>query len=348
MIKDVLDLKNYNIVLIGCGHMGEDHIKEIYYKENATIYGVVDINEEKAKNFCRKYEAASWSADYHKYLEDPHVNIVIICTYPSTHLQILKECIKHNKHVICEKPITDNLDDGREFVDLVKKARVKVLIGHILRHNKSYIRIKDIIRNGLIGSPIIMRIVQNHHTLHWSKYRNLINETSPLIDCGVHYMDIMRWFTGAEPVSVSGVSARTEEDIDKGKFNYEMAILKFNDGSTGYYEVGWGHTVSFADLKEFIGPKGRIKLTYQKDRTSNKEEGDLIEFYRYPEKVYETININCLRKPTGDQFNYLIRMIEENIESNPSIDDVFKAFEISVTADKAASNNCTMNLINLK
>ena len=54
------------------------------------------------------------------------------------------------------------------------------------------------IRSGAIGSPIIMRMSQNHHTMDWQKYLNLICETSPILDCGVHYLDVMRWFTVAE------------------------------------------------------------------------------------------------------------------------------------------------------
>ena len=60
----------------------------------------------------------------------------------------------------------------------------------------------------------------------------------------------------------------------------------------------------------------------------------MIEYYKYPEKVYELINIESKRKPTGKQLENLIDMIENNAPSNPSIDDVWKSFEIAVKADK--------------
>lgn len=91
--------------------------------------------------------------------------------------------------------------------------------------------------------------------------------------------------------------------------------------------------MSSSNTKEFIGPKGRISVTYQMWRQQNQEEGDLIEYYRYPEGTYETINSLCSRKPTGDQLNALIDMIENNAPANPSIEDVWKSFTIAFRAD---------------
>ena len=155
--------KNYNIVLIGCGHMGEVHLKDIYLKENATVYGVVDLNEDRARLFAKKFGALSYSTDYLKYLKDEKTDIVICATYTKTHLEILKNCIKYKKHLICEKPISTDIESGKEFVSLVKNADIKVLIGYILRHNDTYKKTADMIRNVIIGNPLIIRMTQNHH-----------------------------------------------------------------------------------------------------------------------------------------------------------------------------------------
>ena len=88
------------------------------------------------------------------------------------------------------------------------------------------------------------------------------------------------------------------------------------------------------NLKEFVGPKGRIRITYQMSRRENQEEGDLIEYYTYPEGRYETINVLCKRKPTGDQLSTLIDMIENDASANPLIDDVWESFKWAVKADK--------------
>lgn len=327
--------KIYNLVLIGCGHMGAAHLDDIYYREYINLVGVVDQNLAQAQLFSKKYNSSSYSVDYHEYLENPDIDIIIIATYPSSHLEILRDCLKAGKHVLCEKPITDSIESGKEFVDLVKNSPSKVLVGHILRHNESYKKIAELIHEDAIGHPIIMRMVQNHHTIDWKKYLKLINETSPIIDCGVHYIDVMRWFTKAELIYLTGITQRTEIDVPETEYNYGMLTAKLSDGSIAYYEAGWGNTFSASNIKEFIGPKGRLTLIQQKDRWANKEEGDLIEYYKYPEKTYEAINIKCKRKPTGKQLCHLIDMIEKDIPAIPSIDDVYTSFYEVAMADKA-------------
>ena len=327
--------KKYNILLIGCGHMGAAHLDFIHTKSNVTVRCVCDTNIERAQNFAHIYHAESYETDYKKAIAIPEVDIVIIATYPSSHLDILKECVKHGKHVLCEKPIAQDLETGREIVNLIKAhPECKVLIGYILRHNKTYQHVAEMIQNGAIGKPVIMRMAQNHHTMDWQKYLNLINETSPIVDCGVHYLDVMRWFTGAEIKDVSGVGVKTEADVPDGKYNYGLITVRLSDGSVGYYEAGWGNTIASDNLKEFVGPKGRIRITYQMSRQFNQEEGDLVEYYTYPDGKYETININCNRKPTDDQLQALIDMIENGTEFSPTLDDVIKSFEWVLKADE--------------
>ena len=105
-------------------------------------------------------------------------------------------------------------------------------------------------------------------------------------------------------------------------------------GSNKYLTTKPPTSIGGGSSQEFIGPKGRIRLVYQKDRIFHQEEGDLIEYYKYPEKTYEIININSNRKPTYRQLKCLIDMIEKDTPASPSIDDVYTAFEIAVMADE--------------
>lgn len=325
----------YHVALIGCGRMGEAHIEDIYYKDNVQIDYVCDLNPDRARIFSKKYGARKIAVDYLECVQDKTVDIVIIATYPSTHLEILKACIQNGKHVICEKPIATSVDDAKTFAALVKaNPQCKILIGHILRHNKTYQKVAEMIQGGAIGFPIIFRMVQNQHTMDWQKYLTLIKETSPIIDCGVHYMDVMEWFTGSKITYIDAIGLRTETDVPPDKYNYGIMTVKLADGSIGYYEAGWSNTIAADNLKEFVGPKGRIRLVYRKDRPTHQEEGDLIDYYKYPEKQYETINIQSKRKATGAQFDYLVEMIETGIESTPTIEEVLYCMEITFEADR--------------
>ncbi len=339
------NMKIYRVAVIGCGQMGEVHIEHIYFKENVCITCVCDRDEEKARTFAKKYNALNIETDAEKCISRDDVDIVIIATYPSSHLELAELCIKHKKHIICEKPIATNIEDGEKFVRLVKEnPEIKVLVGHILRHNHTYNMVAKMIHEGAIGHPIIMRMCQNHHTLNWERYLKLISETSPIVDCGVHYLDIMRWFTGSEIVSVSGVGMRTDEDVPKDKNNYEIVTVKLADGSVGFYEAGWTKTISSDNMKEFVGPLGSIRIIYQKDREMHQEEGDLIEYYSLKDKKYNNINLMSERKPTDIQFDCLVRMIENNEQPNPDIDGVFASFKAALKAEEAIACGTVMEI----
>lgn len=332
-------MKTYGVALIGCGQMGAAHLDNIYYKENVNMVCVCDHDMERAKLFKKKYNAQYADTNAERTIANDEVDIVICATYPSSHLEILKLCIAHGKHLICEKPITTNLEDGKEFADLVNShPECKVLIGHILRHNNTYNEVADMIKNGAIGKPIIIRMAQNHHTMNWNRYLELIKETSPIIDCGVHYIDVMQWFTGEKITGVSGIGLRTEGDVPEDKYNYGLITVHLSGGSVGYYEAGWSNTMSSDNLKEFIGPKGRIKIIFRKDRQTHQEEGDLIEYYKYPEKKYEIINIDGDRKPTDVQFDHLVDMIENGAEARPTMDEVYESFRLAIEADEYIRN----------
>ena len=326
----------YNVALIGCGYMGQAHLTDSWSKENICIYAVCDLDRQKADETARQYHVPKVYYDADRLIEDPRIDIVIIATYPSSHLPLMKKCLAAGKHVLCEKPITNNITDGIEFVKAVKEnPQCKVLVGHILRHNDTYIKVKEMIEEGIIGRPVIMRMVQNHNTLgSWKKYRALIEETSPIIDCGVHYVDVMRWFTGEEVVNIDGTGTVTEAGISEGKYNYGIINVTLSGGSVGFYEAGWGSSLETDNSKEFIGPSGRIKITYQKDRPNHREDGNLISIYKYVDGTTEYINIPFDEKPTGTQLEYLIEMIEKDIPANPTIEDVFRSFEIVCEADE--------------
>ena len=330
----------YHIALIGCGSMGAAHLNDIYTKENVIVACVCDIDADRAKTFAKKYKARRFETDWKKAVEADDIDIVIIATYPSTHLEILTKCIELGKHILCEKPITPDLESGKKFVEAVKNnPQCKVLVGYILRHNKTYQKVAQMIQDGAIGKPIIMRMAQNHHTIDWNKYLNLLNDASPIVDCGVHYIDIMQWFTNSQVKEVSGIGLKTESDVPDGKYNYGLMTARLSDGSIAYYEAGWSNTMSSDNLKEFVGPKGRIRIVLQSARHEHQEEGDLIEYYTYPKKHYEIINSLCNRKPTGDQLDALIDMIENNSTPSPTIDEVWSSFKWALRADEIIKNN---------
>ena len=335
-------MKKYGVLLIGCGHIGKQHIEDIYYRDNINVHAVVDVNLEKAKLTAKKYGVKNYGTDYHEFLKSPEVDIVIIATYTSTHLPILKDCLANGKNVLCEKPIAANLEDGIEFRDLVKNAKQKVLVALVLRHNKSYNTIKKLIDDGEIGELKVVRVTQSHHATDWERDKALLRDCSPVIDCAVHYFDVMQWYTGAKIVEVSGFGNKIEEDSPR--YNYTLATVKLDNGCIGYFEAGWGNTIASLNVKEFIGTKGRITHTLRDNRCQNREEGDLISIFYSEGNEYRTLNVDSEYKNMYGQMETLIDMIENDSPGSPTMDEVYEAFYATVKADEAINTGTVIKL----
>lgn len=333
-------IKNtYGIMLIGCGHIGEEHIADIYFRDNIKIVAVIDTDIKRARLFQRKYGAEISATNYHEFLDRPDIDIVIIATNVDTHLEIVKDCLAAHKHILCEKPIASNAADGEEFYRLTSQADVEVAVAHILRFNKTYCKVKELIEQGTIGELRVVRMVQNHHCKDWPRYYRLLQDCSPILDCGVHYFDLLQWYTGSPIVAVGGIGTCVGEDLKDGIYNYGVANLQLQNGVVGYYEAGWGETFSSCNVKEFIGTQGRIALTLNRFRANHTEEGDLIEVYLKNGNEYCTINVNSLYKPMWEQLKGLINKIEGRPSASPSLQDSYSAFCVAIAADRAIREN---------
>ncbi|HMP32253.1 MAG TPA: Gfo/Idh/MocA family oxidoreductase, partial [Saprospiraceae bacterium] len=84
----------------------------------------------------------------------------------------------------------------------------------------------------------------------------------PIVDCGVHYVDVMCQMTRSKPIWVSAIGARLTEEIPEGNYNYGQLQIRFEDGSVGWYEAGWGPMMSETAffIKDVIGPKGSVSI----------------------------------------------------------------------------------------
>ena len=320
----------FGVVLVGCGYIGEEHLADIYYRDNIRLVAVVDLDAERAKLTAKKYGALEYGTDYRPFLERSDVDIVIIATYVDSHLPIMRDCVQAGKHVLCEKPVATCRKDGENFFRIAQQAESHVLVWHILRYNAAYQKVKELIDGGSIGTLRFVHIVQNHHAIDWKRYCRLLKDCPPVVDCGVHYLDVMQWMSGQKITKVQGSSFLLDQDAPRK--NYNIVNVELSGGCMGNYESGWSRNLHYYNSKEFIGDKGYIKLTLQADRFYDKEEGNLIEIYHSDTGVYEQVNVPGKYKNMYAQLQELINRIEGHPESDFGLEDAKEAFFAAITA----------------
>jgi predicted dehydrogenase len=189
--------------------------------------------------------------------------LVSINTYTETHAPYAIAALESGAHVFVEKPLAPSWAEAERVVATAKRAGRKLAVGYILRHHPSYAEF--IRRARQLGSPLVMRMNLNQQSAGpaWELHKRLMQSTSPVVDCGVHYVDLMLQICDSPPVQVRGMGVRLSDEIAPAHVNYGHLQLLFADGSVGWYEAGWGPMISETAffVKDVIGPRGAVSLT---------------------------------------------------------------------------------------
>jgi predicted dehydrogenase len=208
-------------------------------------------------------------------LKASQAQAVSINTYPDSHAALVREALNANCHVFVEKPLALTVEEASDLVGLARSRDLKLVVGYILRVHPSWARFVEEARK--LGKPLVMRMNLNQQSsgAQWYTHRQLMKSMSPIVDCGVHYVDIMCMMTESRPISVSAIGVRLTTEIDPDMYNYGQLQVRFEDGSVGWYEAGWGPMMSETAffIKDVIGPEGSVSISDSPKGSSDDIEG---------------------------------------------------------------------------
>ncbi|MFY7828089.1 MAG: Gfo/Idh/MocA family protein, partial [Flectobacillus sp.] len=250
-----MSVQKIKVLVVGCGNMGASHATAYHNSEIFEICGIVSTG--KSKEVLNEKLGGGYSLfnDYAEALEATKPDAVCISTYPDTHEAFAIQALEADCHVFIEKPLADTVAGAERVAAKAKEKNKKVVVGYILRHHPSWEKFVEV-ASGL-GRPLVMRmnLNQQSHGYMWDVHRNLMKSLSPIVDCGVHYIDVMCQMTRSKPLQVNAIGARLTDDIPEGNYNYGQLQIRFEDGSVGWYEAGWGPMMSETAffVKDVIG-----------------------------------------------------------------------------------------------
>ncbi len=289
------------VLVVGCGNMGASHAMSFHTHEGFEICGLVSTGASKEKlsqDLGGQYDLFS---DYATALTATKPDAVCISTYPDTHEAYAIAALEAGCHVFLEKPIADSLAGAERVAEVVRKTGKKLVVGYILRHHPSWMKFIEIAKD--LGKPLVMRmnLNQQSHGYMWDVHRNLMKSLSPIVDCGVHYIDVMCQMTRSKPIRVSAIGARLTNDIPADNYNYGQLQIHFEDGSVGWYEAGWGPMISQTAyfVKDVFGPKGSVSIV-AKD-AGGEGKSDSVESHTKTESLrVHKANINAQNEFTQE------------------------------------------------
>lgn len=239
------------VLVAGLGQMGRSHAMAYHADPAFEIVGLVNRSSVDLPPELAPYPLIE-SFEAGLALRP---DLVAVCTYTDSHAELAIRAMEAGAHVFVEKPLAPSVEDARAVVDTARRTGRKLVVGYILRHHPSWTMFIEKARS--LGPPFVMRLNLNQQSSGsaWEIHKRLMETTSPLVDCGVHYVDVMCQITDAQPVEVRGMGVRLSDEIAADQVNYGHLQVLFADGSVGWYEAGWGPMISataFLDRKSVV------------------------------------------------------------------------------------------------
>jgi predicted dehydrogenase len=253
-----------------------------------------------------------------------------------------------------EKSFAETVEEARSILEVAKAHDRKVVIGYILRVHPAWQKFIEIAQQ--MGKPLVMRMNLNQQSRgkDWTTHKHLMDSMSPIVDCGVHYVDVMCQMTRSKPVRVHAIGARLTEELVPGMYNYGQLQVVFEDGSVGWYEAGWGPMMSEVAyfVKDVVGPKGCVSIV---ERDGERKAGsadvdshtktnslrvhwqdrDADDQFLKPDEWVSTADEPdhdglCLREQ-----EYLLEAIREDIDLSDHMEDAVQSLRIVLAADES-------------
>ena len=253
-------------LVVGCGQMGSSHARAYHAMPEFEIVGLVSRGASRRRLNAELGGRYDEFSDFADALTATQPEAVCIATYTDTHADYAMAALEAGAHVFLEKPVAETNEACARVVDTARRRKRALVVGYILQVHPSWQRFTELART--LGTPLVMRMNLNQQSAGslWQTHKQLLQTTSPIVDCGVHYVDVMCRMTGARPVRVNGIGARLADDIAPGQINYGHLQVVFDDGSVGWYEAGWGPMMSETAffVKDVIGPKGSVSIVAER------------------------------------------------------------------------------------
>jgi predicted dehydrogenase len=352
------------VLVAGCGNMGASHARAYHEMPDFEIVGLVSRGPASRTRLSQELGGLPEFSDFHQALAATRPDAVSINTYPETHAPYARAAIAAGCHVFCEKPLAETVEEAQSIVDAAQAARRKLVVGYILRVHPAWTRFIEIART--LGKPLVMRMNLNQQSkaAAWQIHRNLMASMSPIVDCGVHYVDVMCQMTGAKPVRVSAIGARLSGEIKPEMYNYGQLQVTFDDGSVGWYEAGWGPMMSEVAffVKDVVGPKGCVSIVKDPNEATAAGSDDIDshtktnllrlhhaaltsdgEFAR-PDEYISTEDEPDHQGLCDREQAFFLRAIREDLDLSAHMHDAVSSLRIVLAADESVRTGRTVCL----
>jgi predicted dehydrogenase len=340
--------KPVRVLVAGLGNMGRSHALAYHNNPGFEIVGLVNRSKPVLAPELGGYTI---HPDFEKALQELKPDLCSICTYSDSHADYAVMAFEAGCDVFIEKPLATTVADAERVVAAARKAGKKLVVGYILRHHPSWIRLIAEARK--LGGPYVFRMNLNQQSSGptWMTHKSLMQTTPPIVDCGVHYVDVMCQITDAKAVEVRGMGLRLSNEIADDMYNYGHLQVLYEDGSLGWYEAAWGPMISETAffVKDVMSPNGSVSIVMdpnaKSDDIDTHTKTAVIRVHKAEtgadgKFVHKDADLKMDGEPGHQELcdleqAYVLKAITENINLERHMDDAVQSLRICLAADES-------------
>lgn len=277
------------VAIIGGGFISNIHA-QCYKNLGIKIEAMADISEKVRQEFKEKYNCKTYSSA-EEMLENvsDNIDLVDICSPTFLHEEFILLALKHNKHVICEKPLSINIDFVENIIDKFENNNRYLMTAQVLRFWAEYVKIKEWIEEGVFGNIKLvsaMRLAQ-HPKSEW--FYNPKKSGGGIFELHIHDIDFLCYLFG----DVKEVYANGSKDENES-WDFINSSIKFKNGISASAQGIFGITDNYpftANMK-VIGDKATAEYSLSAGvnlDSDGKQSNSLILYRKGKEPIIENI-----------------------------------------------------------
>ena len=253
------------IALIGLGAMGRNHLRVLADLDGAELAAVCDQDASMVEAASHQYSVPGYRT-WTDMLEKEKLDAAVVVVPTRFHLEAGLAALGRGLHVLVEKPIATDLEEGRRLIAAAKKAKRVLAVGHIERFNPAVRELQRRVAAGEIG-----RIFQVQ-ARRLGPFPARIRDVGVVIDLATHDLDVMYQLAGSE---VQRLFAETEQRIHTDHEDILNALLKFDSGVLGVLQVNWLTPTKIREVS-VLGERGMFVCNYLTQELRLFENADIL------------------------------------------------------------------------
>lgn len=246
-------MSDLRVAVLGVGIMGSDHIERLSSRiSGARVTVVNDFIAEKAEAVAAGIPGCRAVADPLDAIAESDVDAVVLATPGPTHDKQLLACLEHGKPVLCEKPLTTDVESSLEVVRREAELGKRLIqVGFMRRFDEEYDRLKNLLDGGELGRALVLHCVHRNPAVPPSFDSSMIVK-----DSLVHEVDVTRFLFDEEITSIQILRPATNPGAPEGIQDPQIAILRTAGGKHVDVELFVTTGVAYEVRTELVAEKG--------------------------------------------------------------------------------------------